>query len=265
MSQTVSADNARPSYLEILAYLGLSRHLGGWAATNELASLCHVEKGKQVLDVGCGIGKTSAAFAKRGSSVVGVDISARMVEWARETAEREGVIDRVEFKTADARQLPFDDATFDVVLCESVLAFVLDKDRALGEFIRVCKPGGWVGLNETMWLASSVPPEIVAALEGAGFGGARFLTIEEWRSTVNASRLRDVVMKTYHTSARGDVLDRIRWFGITGILRNIGHMVSFAASNRANRAALAHYISWSRRIPETFYDYYGYAICAGRK
>ncbi len=262
---TLETDNARPSYLEMLAYIGLTRHLGAWQATNQIASACHVEKGKHVLDVGCGIGKTSAAFARRGARVVGVDISPRMVEWAKETAAREGVLDRVEFRTADARQLPFGDATFDAVLCESVLAFVPDKDNALREFIRVCKPGGYVGLNETMWLAHPVPPEIVAALEGAGFGGAQFLTADEWRAVVNDSGLQDLVIQTYHTTARGDVLDRIRWFGLTGILRNIAHMVTFAASSPANRAALKHFMTLPRRIPRDFYNYYGYAIYTGRK
>ncbi len=264
-AQTIAATNARTSYLELLAYLGLTRHLGAWNATNELASLCHVEKDKRVLDVGCGIGKTSSAFAKRGARVVGVDLSPRMVEWAKETAKREGVLNRVEFKPADARQLPFDDASFDAVLCESVLAFVPDKAQAVGEFVRVCKPGGYVGLNETMWLAESVPLYIVATLEGAGFGGARLMTVGEWRTVLQASRLQGVVMQTHPVTARGDVRDRIRWFGITGIVRNIVHMITFAASSPENRAALAHFMTLSRSIPKEFYNYYGYAVFAGRK
>jgi hypothetical protein len=72
-------------------------------------------------------------------------------------------------------------------------------------------------------------------------------------------------MKLYHTTARGDVLDRIRWFGVTGMLWNSAHILAFAASSPANRAALRHFMTLSRRIPKDFYDYYGYGIYVGRK
>jgi ubiquinone/menaquinone biosynthesis C-methylase UbiE len=266
VTQTLANETAQPTYLEILAYLGMTRHLGAWNATNELSALCHIERGKYILDVGCGTGKTSSWFAKRlGCRVVGVDISPRMVEWAKETAKREGILDQVEFRTADAQQLPFDDATFDAVVCESVLGFVPDKAKALREFIRVCKPGGYVGMNETTWLTAPIPREIVESLETAGFSGAKLITLDEWREILGASGLNDIVMKTYRTTARGDVMDRLKWFGITGILRNIVHMRAFAAASPANSAALKHYMTLSRRIPKNFYDFYGYGIYVGRK
>ncbi len=267
MTAQVLADQpAQPTYLETLAYLGMTRHLGAWNATNELASLCHIGKGSYVLDIGCGIGKTACAFARRwGARVAGVDLSPRMVEWAKETARRQGVADRVEFKTADARQLPFEDATFDAVICESVLAFVPDKANALREFRRVCKPGGYVGMNETTWLTAPVPPEIVASLEAARLSGAKLMTLDEWRALLDGSELKGVVMKTYRTSARGDVLDRVRWFGITGVLRNILHILAFAASSAGNRAILKHYLTLQRHMPRDFYEYYGYGIYVGQK
>jgi arsenite methyltransferase len=266
VSQTLGQGTLSLAYLDVLAYLGMTRHLGAWKATNEIAALCHIEKGKTILDVGCGTGRTASAFARqRGCRVVGVDLSPRMVEWAKETAQRQGVLDQVEFKSADARQLPFDAATFDAVICESVLGFVPDKAKALREFIRVCKPGGYVGMNETTWLTTPVPREVVESLETAGFSGAKLVTLDEWRAILNESGLTDTIMKTYRTTARGDVLDRFRWFGITGILRNTVHIVAFAASSPANRATLKHYMTLSRRIPKNFYDYYGYGIYVGRK
>jgi arsenite methyltransferase len=265
-TQTLANETAQPTYLEILAYLGATRHYGAWNATNELSALCHIEKGKSILDVGCGTGKTSSAFAKqRGCRVVGVDLSPRMIAWAKETAQREGVLNQVEFRTADAKQLPFDDATFDAVICESVLALVPDKTKALHEFIRVCKPGGYVGMNETTWLTVPVPPEMQAVMETAEFSSQKLVTLDEWRALLNASGLQDIVMKTYRTSARADTIDRIRWFGISGMLRNIANMRAFAKSSPANRAALDRYLSLSRRMPKKFYDYFGYGIFVGRK
>jgi ubiquinone/menaquinone biosynthesis C-methylase UbiE len=265
-SQSTANETAQPTYLEILAYLGATRHYGAWNATNELSVLCHIEKGKYILDVGCGTGKTSSAFAKRrGCRVVGVDLSPHMIEWARETAQRESVLGQVEFRTADAQQLPFDDATFDAVICESVLAFVPDKAKTLCEFIRVCKPGGYIGMNETTWLTAPVPAEIEASMEAADFSNQKLLTLDEWRALLNASGLKDLVMKTYRTSARADTIDRIRWFGIRGMLRNIANMRAFAKSSPANRAALDRYLSLSRRMPKNFYDYFGYGIYVGIK
>ncbi len=266
IAQALAPEVAQASYLEILAYLGMTRHLGAWSATKELASLCHIEQGQHILDVGCGAGKTSAWFAKRlGCRVVGVDLSPRMIEWAKETARRERVLDRIEFKTADAQQLPFDEATFDAVICESVLGFVPDKADALRELIRVCTLGGYVGLNESTWLTATVPPEIEESLEAAGFSGAKLITLDEWHALLNGSGLKDIVVQTYHTTARADVIDRMRWFGLGGVLRNIAHMIAFAASSPAHRAALKYYTTLSRHIPKNFYDYYGYGIYVGRR
>ncbi len=266
MALALANGTAQPSYLEILASLGMTRHLGGWKSTKEIASLCHIEKGMKVLDVGCGMGKTSAWYARQcGCFVVGVDLSPPMIEWAKEKARREHVLDRVNFKAADLRQLPFEDDAFDAVICESVLAFVIDKANALKELIRVCKPGRYVGLNESTWLTAAVPPEITTSLDSAGFAGAKLITAEEWRAIFNASGLQDTVLKSYHTTARGDVMDRVQWFGITGLLQNVSHMIAYAVSSPANRAALKHYVTLSRLMPKNFYDYYGYGIWAGRK
>ena len=151
------------TFFDFAAEVGLTKHLGGLEATEELIELCHIGEGKYVLDVGCGAGVTPCFIAKRyGCRVVGVDISERMVERSRERAQREAVADRVEFRVADAQDLPFDDNLFDAVTTESVTAFPEDKQRAVNEYVRVTKPGGYVGLNESTWLKVPPPPEVVA-------------------------------------------------------------------------------------------------------
>ena len=83
-----------PSYFELQAYWGATKHMGGLRATKELIELCHINKGKYVLDVGCGVGITPCYIAKRhGCRVVGVDISEGMIDWSNERAKREGVED----------------------------------------------------------------------------------------------------------------------------------------------------------------------------
>ena len=108
---------------------------------------------EQVLDVGCGRGLMLVGAARRLSSgsAVGIDIwqaedlSGNRPEAAVENARREGVAARVEVKTADMRDLPFADGTFDVVLsCSAIhnLYKAKDRARAIGEIARVLKSGG---------------------------------------------------------------------------------------------------------------------------
>jgi len=133
-----------PHFFDFAAYVGLTKHLGGLRATEELIESCQIGEGKYVLDVGCGAGVTPCLIAKRyGCRVVGVDISEGMIERSKERAKREGVADRVDFRVADAQDLPFEDDLFDAVITESVTAFPEDKQRAVNEYVRVTKPGGY--------------------------------------------------------------------------------------------------------------------------
>jgi len=104
------------AYFELQAYIGTTKHMGGFATTRELIELCHVNQDAYVLDVGCGVGATACYLAKRyGCRVVGVDLRESMIERSNERARKEGVEDRV----VDAQNLPFGDATVDVVVLVS--------------------------------------------------------------------------------------------------------------------------------------------------
>jgi len=140
-------------YFEIIAESGITKHGGSVQATRELVQMCHIEAGKYVLDVGCGVGATPSYLAKElGCRVMGVDLLDKMVEQARRRAKSEGVQDRTEFRVADARELPFEDDLFDAVITESVNIFFEDKEPAMHEYVRVTKPGGYVGITEAIWL-----------------------------------------------------------------------------------------------------------------
>lgn len=263
-SQTHGASEL--SYLELLAYLGMTRHLGGWEATNEISRLCHIGHGKSVLDIGCGIGKAACGRAKRnGCRVVGIGLSPRMVEWAKQRARSERVTDRVEFRVADAQQLPFEEARFDAVITESVLSFVPDKPKALREFMRVTKPGGYIGLNESCWLRTPVPQEVHDFLSGGLFCGAKLETAGYYQDLLQESGLQNVFASTYAMTARGDVLDRAKWFGVRGILTNTCRIVNFSLSSPANRKAIQSILAMQRQMPANLYEYYGYGLFAGRK
>jgi ubiquinone/menaquinone biosynthesis C-methylase UbiE len=139
-------------------------HMGGQDATRTLLEMCKIDATKRILDVGCGAGHTACLIAEQyGAHVYGIDISEVMIAKANERAGRMGLTDRVEFRTADAYQLPFDDGQFDVVLIESVLTPLPgDKLLALQEMTRVLRPGGLIGANETT-VDPAAPPELLQA------------------------------------------------------------------------------------------------------
>jgi SAM-dependent methyltransferase len=108
---------------------------------------------ERVLDVGCGRGLFLVGAARRltTGTATGVDlwvpgaVSGNRPQAVLDNASREGVADRVAIKEGDARQLPFPDASFDIVLSNFVLHEVKTKeerDRILREVIRVLRPGG---------------------------------------------------------------------------------------------------------------------------
>jgi len=155
----------QPTFFDFAAEVGLTKHIGGIAATEALIELCQIGRDSYILDVGCGVGATACFIAKRiGCRVVGVDILERMVERSRQRAKRQKLTHKVEFRMADAQKLPFEDNLFDAVLTESVTAFPEDKQKAVSEYARVTKPGGYVGLNETAWLKVPVPSDVLELL-----------------------------------------------------------------------------------------------------
>jgi ubiquinone/menaquinone biosynthesis C-methylase UbiE len=139
----------KSSYLDMLATLGFAKHIGGKEATDTFIKASKIRPGSKVLDVGCGFGKTSCTIAKEiGCEVMGIDITPKMVQGARQRAKSMGVQDRVTFMIGDARDIPAKTDSFDTVLVESVTIFVNDIDRAINEYHRVVKPGGNVCDNE---------------------------------------------------------------------------------------------------------------------
>jgi arsenite methyltransferase len=252
------------TYLELMATFGMSRHSGAWQATAELFELCHAEPGMRILDVGCGIGKTTCYLAKRhGCHAIGVDLSSRMIRWAEETARRERVENKVEFRVADAQDLPFDDGLFDVVINESVLSFVADPEKALREYLRVTKPGGYIGLNESSCLTEP-SAEMIAFIDET-FVGATLDTVDTWQQRLIGLGLKELVVRAHRLTPRDEVLDRIRWFGCRGLLRNIYYMLSFSVTSSTNRKLLKKLMDANRRVPPAFYEHYAYGIYVGRK
>jgi ubiquinone/menaquinone biosynthesis C-methylase UbiE len=110
-------------------------------------SLCEaldLRAGTRVLDVAAGNGNATLAAARRWCDVTSTDYVPALLEAGRRRAEAEGHL--VTFREADAEELPFPDAAFDVVVSTFGVMFTPDQERAARELARVCKPGGLIGL-----------------------------------------------------------------------------------------------------------------------
>ena len=252
-------------FFDFAAEVGLTKHLGGVGATEELIELCHIGEDKYVLDVGCGAGVTPCFIAKRcGCRVVGVDILEGMVERSRERAKREGLSDRVEFRVADAQDLPFEDDLFDAVITESVTAFPEDKQRAVNEYARVTKPGGYVGLNESAWLKVPPPPEVVAWVsQDVGFN-VQPLTSDAWVGLLEGAGLREIVARTYAINVRTEAKEIFRRYGFAGMLGIWGRILSLYTRSPAYRRFVKG-VGKSGVAPDNLDEYFGYGIYIGRK
>jgi ubiquinone/menaquinone biosynthesis C-methylase UbiE len=152
----MTSDTKRWKELDAASYDGVaeafdrhSRRLSGKAA-ERLAALAEVSSTDRVLDVGTGTGLLPFALARSASaptSILGIDISAGMIETARRRLHDELADDpRVRFERMDAEQLNLPDCSFDVVLSAFALTHVPRPELAMREISRVLRPGGRVGI-----------------------------------------------------------------------------------------------------------------------
>jgi ubiquinone/menaquinone biosynthesis C-methylase UbiE len=105
-----------------------------------------------VLDVGTGAGATALAFAARGARVVALDLTPAMLDTARAQAEERGLTN-LETRLGDAANLPFPDASFEVVTCRVCAHHFGRARQAVAEMARVLRPGG------QLLLIDSISPE----------------------------------------------------------------------------------------------------------
>jgi ubiquinone/menaquinone biosynthesis C-methylase UbiE len=109
-----------------------------------LCEALDIRSGQTVLDVAAGNGNATLAAARRWCNVTATDYVPTLLERARARALADGL--EVEFLQADAEALPFDENSFDVVMSTFGVMFTPNQDLAASEMLRVCKPGGKIGM-----------------------------------------------------------------------------------------------------------------------
>ena len=109
-----------------------------------LCEAVDLHSGDRVLDVATGSGNTAISAARRFCEVTGMDLAPESIEHARRRAEAEGM--DITFEVGDAEDLSYPDASFDVVVSTIGVMFCPNQEKAAAELLRVCRPGGKIGL-----------------------------------------------------------------------------------------------------------------------
>ncbi|WP_054074113.1 MULTISPECIES: class I SAM-dependent methyltransferase [Comamonas] len=176
-------------------------HIRGRTATLELAQVAGVDSTKRILDVGSGIGGTSRCLAREfGCHVTGIDLTEEYCRTATMLSDRIGLSKLVDYRQGDATNLPFPDASFDIVWSEHAAMNIPDKSALYREMHRVLKPGGalaiydvlagpfgsvifpvpWARTPESSFLIT--PEALRDLLERTGFH------VTDWKDTTEAAR-----------------------------------------------------------------------------
>ena len=114
------------------------------SSADEFIARLELKPGDRVLDIACGSGNLAIPAARAGATVIGVDIATNLIEQARARAAAEGL--SIQFDEGDAEKLPYDDASFDVVVSMYGAMFAPRPELVAAELLRVCRPGGRVAM-----------------------------------------------------------------------------------------------------------------------
>lgn len=147
-----------------------------------------IHPGQSVLDVAAGSGNAALAAARRGARVTATDFVPQLLDAAARRADVEGL--HLDTREADAQSLPFTDGQFDVVLSTFGVMYAPDQSRAAAELLRVCRPGGRIGL--TAW----TPDSVMAATQAIAGRYAPFPPVPGVRSPIewgNEARVRELL------------------------------------------------------------------------
>ena len=251
-------------YFEIQAKMGITKHMGGLKATKELARLCHINADKYVLVVGCGSGVSACKMSKMyGCKVVGIDISQEMVDLSSQRAQKEGLTDRVDFRIADVQDLPFGDNVFDAVISESVTSFPDNKQKAISEYARVVKNGGYIGLNEVTWM--EVPTLEMKEYAVYTIGGCKPEIAGKWKKLLQDGGLQDVTARSYKIKKLDQFVNEFKMSGLVSSLKGGYILLTLYLTKPAYRKAMNDMAKDALSMPKHFMKYYGYGIYVGRK
>ena len=200
---------------------------------------------------------------KYGCKVVGVDISEKMIGHAKARAARKGLDANVSFIVGDAQNLPFEDGCFDVVISESVTAFLDDKSRGVSEYMRVLKEGGCIGINELTW--TKEPDDNVAGFMKMAMGGVVPETESGWIRLLELGGFREISSLRYDMKIFSQWINEVRGMEAIDYFKFTSRLLSLVFKSKKHRRIMKDMIIDSISIPKNFLKSWGYGIYVGRK
>lgn len=191
-----------------------------------------VKPGNAVLDCACGTGDLTQAFARysKADHIVGSDYTPNMLDIARHKREHlhDRIQSRIEYQQADAQQLPFENASFDVVSIAFGIRNVQDPDQAMREFHRVLRPGGRLMILEfgqpsfppmrwfNTFYCGTIMPRTATWIARDTSGAYKYLP-----RSVSSFKTRDEMHASYKDAGFGELWSKPLTFGICNLYRGI--------------------------------------------
>lgn len=258
-------DHSPSPYLRFLSATGLTTHPGGFASTRTIAQRIGLKSHMKVLDVGCGMGYSSVFLAKHyEAEVMGIDPSPELVDKAKALHSSAGKAGSVSFQVGDASNLLFEDDQFDLVLCQSVLLFIHDKEKALREMCRVAKPGGYVGLVELCTIPGPLSDAVQDFFARPEFQ-AEVKSADEYRHFLTGQGLVLAHDEERSLSFREHLLEEVRYFSPLGAVLHTLEVVHKALVSPTFRQDFFQLLQLIRDWPKDLQSQVGYCILLGRK
>lgn len=256
---------SEPHFFDFAAEAGITKHLGGIEATDKLIQHCQIKRDNHILDVGCGVGHTATYIAKKiGAKVTGIDINLKMIQRSIERAKQKNLTQLTEFKVANAEDIPFPDNTFDAVITESVTAFPPNKQRAVDEYARVTRKGGYVGLNESTWLMTPPPKDVMEWVYLEVGSKVNPKTPDEWKTLLGNAGLTIEIVEVNEIVIQEEAKKIISRYGYWGMAKSLLRALKMYISNQDYRRFVKK-VQNRGITPPNLEEYFGYGLYVARK
>jgi ubiquinone/menaquinone biosynthesis C-methylase UbiE len=244
--------------LLVLSFDGeASLHPGGVFSTERLFQQLSLGPNDYVMEIGCGSAKDLCRLVERyNCRAIGVDSSDLIVKFAENRVQKRGLCSKITIIKGDVTNMNyFKDSQFDVVIAQSVLATVVDKDKAATEVARVLKSGGYFGDIELIWI-DEPDYELVHNVEKRIDSFDRPLKSSEWIGLFRKAGFKETIIFTSNDFGfPTDIFGVIKHNG--GFVESMKLlMLMMSRSNKINLTKRAEHIRWMKDSGKVGYGIY---------